>query len=121
MRPGIRKPRSIVPDASRLAFAQSKAAVVALASAGLGVLDLMLQAAWALCLDLGRAPAGVITGAMNAGGLTGGFACTLVIGYLVRATGGYRASLCTIAGMVMVSAILFLFIDPSRPVWSEAA
>jgi ACS family glucarate transporter-like MFS transporter len=103
-----------------LAFATSKTAVVVLASLGLGVLDLMLPAAWSLCLDLGRAHAGVISGAMNAGGLTGGFACTLVFGYLVRATGGYRASLCTIAAMVMVSALLFLCIDPAKPVWSEA-
>jgi MFS transporter, ACS family, glucarate transporter len=104
-----------------LAFATSKAAIVVLASLGLGVLDLMLPAAWSLCLDVGRGHAGVITAAMNAGGLAGGFACTLVFGYLVRATGGYRASLCTIAAMVTMSAILFLFIDPARPVWSEAA
>jgi MFS transporter, ACS family, glucarate transporter len=104
-----------------LAFANSKVAVVVFASLGLGVLDLMLPAAWSLCLDLGRTHAGVITGAMNTGGLTGGFACTLVFGFLVRATGGYRASLCTIAAMVMTSAILFLFINPARPVWREAA
>lgn len=102
-----------------LAFTKDKALVVILASLGFGVLDLMLPAAWALCLDLGRAHAGVLTGAMNSAGLAGGFVCTVLFGYLVRETGGYRAPLGTIAAMVMLSAILFTMIDPSRPVWGE--
>jgi nitrate/nitrite transporter NarK len=93
--------------------------VVTLSSIGFGVLDVMLPAAWSLCLDLGRAHTGVLTGAMNSAGLVGGFVCTVLFGYLVRATGGYRTPLRVVAGMVMVSAILFLFIDPNRPVWKE--
>ena len=102
-----------------LAFAKQKVVVAVLAALGLGVLDLMLPAAWSLCIDLGRAHAGVLSGAMNGAGMTGGFVCTLVFGYLVRSTGGYRAPLCLIAAMVMASAILFAFINPARPVWKE--
>jgi predicted MFS family arabinose efflux permease len=102
-----------------LAYATGKALVVILSSAGFGVLDVMLPAAWSLCLDLGRAHAGALTGAMNSAGLAGGFVCTVLFGYLVRATGGYRAPLMVIAGMVMASAVLFLLIDPHRPVWEE--
>jgi ACS family glucarate transporter-like MFS transporter len=102
-----------------LAFATNQAAVIVLASLGFGVLDLMLPAAWSLCLDLGQANAGVLTGTMNSAGLAGGFTCTVLFGYLVRATGGYRAPLCVIAAMVMASAILFAFIDPYRGVWKE--
>jgi MFS family permease len=102
-----------------LAFAKDKALVVILSSIGFGVLDLMLPAAWSLCLDLGRAHAGVITATMNTAGLAGGFVCTVLFGYLVRETGGYRAPLCLIAAMVMTSAILFALIDPYRPVWDE--
>jgi len=101
-----------------LAFAKDKTLVVVLASMGFGVLDLMLPATWSLCLDLGRAHAGVLTGTMNSAGLAGGFVCTVMFGYLVRATGGYRAPLCVVAGMVMLSAILFSLIDPHRPVWN---
>jgi MFS family permease len=103
-----------------LAFAKGKALVVILSSAGFGVLDLMLPATWALCLDLGRAHAGVLTGTMNSAGLAGGFVCTVLFGYLVRTTGGYRTPLCMIAAMVMLSAILFSLIDPYRPVWKES-
>jgi MFS family permease len=103
-----------------LAFTTDKTLVIVLASAGFGVLDLMLPAAWSLCLDLGRSHAGVLSGAMNSAGLAGGFICTVSFGYLVRDTGGYRAPLCLIAGMVMLSAILFTLIDPRRPVWKES-
>jgi MFS family permease len=102
-----------------LAFADDKALIVILAAIGFGVLDLMVPAAWSLCLDLGRSHAGVLTGAMNSAGLAGGFVCTVLFGYLVRETGAYRAPLCAIAGMVMLSAILFTMIDPTRPVWSD--
>jgi len=102
-----------------LAYARRKAVVMILSSLGFGVLDLMLPATWSLCLDLGRAHAGVLTGAMNSAGLAGGFVCTVLFGYLVRETGGYRAPLSVIAAMVMLSAVLFLLIDPNRPIWKE--
>jgi predicted MFS family arabinose efflux permease len=103
-----------------LAFAKDKTLVMILSPLGFGVLDLMLPAAWSLCLDLGRAHAGVLTATMNTAGLAGGFMCTVLFGYLVRATGGYHTPLCVVAAMVMLSAILFALIDPRRPVWKEA-
>lgn len=103
-----------------LAFTTDKTWIIVFASVGFGVLDLMLPAAWALCLDLGRHHAGVLSGAMNSAGLAGGFTCTVLFGYLVRGTGGYRAPLCLIAAMVMLSAILFAVIDPRKPVWTES-
>ena len=102
-----------------LAYSTDKVLIIILSSIGFGVLDLMLPATWSLCLDLGRAHAGVLTGAMNSAGLAGGFVCTVLFGYLVRATSGYRAPLTMVAAMVMLSAILFVLIDPNRPVWKE--
>ena len=102
-----------------LAFAKDKTSIVVLSSIGFGVLDLMLPAAWSLCLDLGRKNAGVLTGTMNTAGLAGGFVCTVLFGYLVKETGGYRVPLCCIAGMVMTSAVIFALIDPYQPVWEE--
>jgi MFS family permease len=104
-----------------LAYASNKVLVVTLSSLGFGVLDLMLPAAWSLCLDLGHAHAGALSGAMNSAGLAGGTVCTVLFGYLVRATGGYRVPLTVVAGMVMLSAGFFALIDPRRPVWKEAA
>lgn len=102
-----------------LALSTDKTTIMILASLGFGVLDMMLPAAWAVCLDLGRAHAGVLTATMNTAGMGGGFVCTVLFGYLVRATGGYRLPLCVIAAMVMSSAILFAFIDPHQAVWRQ--
>jgi MFS family permease len=102
-----------------LAFSADKVAIVLLASAGFGVLDLMLPAAWSLCLDIGGSHAGAVGGAMNTAGLAGGFVCTVLFGYVVKATGGYRTPICLIGIMVMISAAIFLLIDPYRPVWTD--
>jgi hypothetical protein len=43
----------------------------------------------------------------------------VLFGYLVKATGGYRTPICLIGIMVMISAAIFLLIDPYRPVWTD--
>jgi nitrate/nitrite transporter NarK len=78
----------------------------------------MLPSAWAVCLDLGKAHAGAVTGAMNSAGQFGGFVCSVLFGYLVEATGDYDAPLYVIAAMVLVSAVLFTCLDPTRPLIS---
>jgi MFS transporter, ACS family, glucarate transporter len=82
------------------------------------VMDLMLPSAWAVCLDVGGKHAGVVSGAMNTAGNLGGFACTVLFGYIVTAF-GYNAPLLVIASMLMTSAILFTRIDPTKPLVAE--
>jgi MFS transporter, ACS family, glucarate transporter len=89
-------------------------AVVILSSLGFGVADLMLPAAWAVCLDIGRDHAGVVTGVMNTAGQFGGFTCSVLFGYLVEATANYNLPVWIVAAMVMTAALLFLRIDPTR-------
>lgn len=98
-----------------LALVQHKALVVLLSTLGFGVMDLMLASAWAVCLDVGAAHAGVVTGVMNTAGQAGGFVCTVLFGYVVRATGSYRAPLALVAAMLACGAGLFAKIDPTRP------
>lgn len=102
-----------------MTLTHNKPAIVVLSSLGFGVADLMLPAAWALCLDVGHRHAGVVTGTMNTAGQLGGFVCSVLYGYIVQATGNYQAPLWLIAGMVMLSALLFSRIDPTRPLLSE--
>jgi ACS family glucarate transporter-like MFS transporter len=104
-----------------LTFTDNKAAIVVLSSLGFGIADLMLPTAWAVCLDVGRDRAGVVTGTMNTAGQFGGFACSVLFGYVVKATGGYRAPLRLIAAMVAVAALLFTRIDPTRPLVKDAS
>src|SRR5205823_259993 len=76
-----------------MTFVKSHAAVVVLSSLGFGIADLMLPSAWAICLDIGRNHAGVVTGAMNTAGQLGGFVCSVLFGYMVKATNNYQQPL----------------------------
>lgn len=98
-----------------MTLTKEPAAIVVLSSLGFGVSDLMLPSAWAICLDIGKTQAGALTGVMNTAGQAGGFACSVLFGYVVKATGNYQAPVWIVAAMVMMSAVLFLRIDATRP------
>ncbi len=85
----------------------NQAAIVVLSSLGFGAADLMLPAAWAICMDVSGPHAGAATGAMNTAGQLGGFVCTVLFGYVVRATGNYQAPVWIVAALVMAGALLF--------------
>jgi MFS family permease len=98
-----------------------KALTVLFLTLGFGVMDLMLPTAWAICLDTGHRYAGAVTGAMNMGGQFGGFACTVLFGYVVKCSGNYQTPLFLIALMLLISAALFWCIDPTRPLLTDEA
>jgi MFS family permease len=92
----------------------AKTSIVVLSSLGFGVADLMLPMAWAVCLDIGRANAGLVTGAMNTAGQLGGFVCSVAFGYVVTATGSYHVPVWGIAGLLLIAAYLFAHINPEE-------
>nr|WP_236676221.1 MFS transporter [Chryseolinea lacunae] len=81
--------------------------------------DLALPVAFAVCVDIGRQNSGVVVGAMNFAGQLGGFFITLIFGILVQQTGNFSYPLFLIAGCLIVSAGLWLKIDPTRAVEVE--
>ena len=84
-----------------------------LATLGLGVMDLMLPSAWAMCMSIGGRYGGTATGVMNTAGNFGGWVGAIVFGYIVKATGDYNPPLRLIAGMVLVAALVFSCVDCS--------
>ena len=94
-------------------------AIVVLATLGFGVMDLMLPSAWAMCMGLGGQFGGTATGMMNTAGNLGGWVCTVVFGYVVKATGDYNLPLRGVAGMVLVAAVLFSRVDCSSSLADE--
>lgn len=98
------------------AFIPGKMAVFVFLSLCFGIFDLMLPSAWALCIDLGKQHAGAISGAMNTAGNIGGFCCGILFGQLVQSSGNYNLPLYMIAVMLIVSAVLFAFINPTKPI-----
>ncbi len=101
------------------AFIPGKMAVFVFLSLCFGIFDLMLPSAWALCIDLGKRNAGTISGAMNTAGNIGGFCCGILFGELVQQSGNYNLPLYMIAVMLLVSALLFAFINPEKPIIKE--
>ena len=101
------------------AFIPGKMAVFVFLSLCFGIFDLMLPSAWALCIDLGKRQAGTLSGAMNTAGNLGGFCCGILFGELVQQSGNYNLPLYVIAVMLVVSAVLFAFINPEKPIVKE--
>lgn len=98
------------------AFIPGKIQVFVFLSLCFGVIDLMLPSAWAVCLDIGKNYGGVISGAMNTAGNIGGFTCAILFGYIVEKSGNYNFPLYIIAGMLVISALLFSRIDASKTI-----
>jgi MFS transporter, ACS family, glucarate transporter len=87
-----------------------KAILIALALASA---DLALSAAWAVCLDIGREYAGVVTGFMNTFGNLGGFFGPLVAGYAIDRWGSWTLAFYVAAGVYAAGAICWLFVNPN--------
>ena len=98
------------------AFIPGKTAVFVFLSLCFGIFDLMLPSAWALCIDLGKQHAGTVSGAMNTAGNIGGFCCGILFGELVQQSGNYNLPLYMMSGMLVISAVLFAFINPTKPI-----
>lgn len=94
-----------------MSFATSHLAVVILASSSFAVMDLMLPAAWAMCMSIGGPYGGIASGVMNTSGQAGGLFCTLAFGYIVSATGNYNIPVRVIAAMVFIAALIFSRVD----------
>ncbi len=83
---------------------------------GFAASDFMLPVAWAVCLDVGKKYAGTVTGAMNTAGQLGSFTVAAAFGFVVTAFGGnYDAPLYPMAALMGLSTLLWLKIDPTRP------
>lgn len=87
-----------------------------LLACALASVDLALSACWAVCLDIGRDHAGVITGYMNTIGNLGGLVTPLVFGYAVERLGSWTLPFYVTAGVYGAGAVAWLFIDPERKV-----
>ncbi len=81
---------------------------------GFAASDLMLPAAWAVCVDIGREASGTVSGAMNTAGQAGAVIMSVGYGALID-TYGWNFPLALIACSCFVSMACWLAIDPSKP------
>jgi len=87
---------------------------VGLLAVGMGVLNMMLPVAWAVCADVGGEHTGAVSGAMNTAGQLGSFISAVAFGYLVEGLGSYDRALMPLAGMLVVGGVAFAMVDPRR-------
>lgn len=100
-----------------------------LLSLGYACMDAMLPVAWAVCLDIGKKYAGAVSGSMNMAGQLASFASSFLFGYIVTwaqnqgmtKTEAYNFPLLPFSIMLLVSASLFLRIDPEKQLVPEPA
>ncbi len=88
---------------------------------GLAGSDFMLPVAWAVCLDISDTYAGTVSAAMNTAGQVGSFLSSVAFGYIVTASGSYNTPLVVLGAMAVLSAFLWLKIDPTQRVDTGAA
>jgi ACS family glucarate transporter-like MFS transporter len=72
-----------------------------------------------VCLDLGVRYAGAVTGAMNMATYIAALISSVAYGYIVKSY-GYDAPFIPMIVLLMISALLWLKIDPTREVMPEA-
>ncbi|MDO4758358.1 MAG: MFS transporter [Rikenellaceae bacterium] len=101
------------------AFIEGKTEVFVFLALCFGVIDLMLPSAWAICSDISGRFSGAVSGAMNTAGNIGGFVCATAFGYLIEATGNYNTPLFVIAAMLVIAAVLFCCINPTKKLINE--
>ncbi|OAI56579.1 hypothetical protein AYO47_08885 [Planctomyces sp. SCGC AG-212-M04] len=104
------------------AMASDREEAVIMLALSFGVCECMLPCAFALCLDVGGGMGGAVSGAMNTAGQAGVFSGTVLFGYLVQkyreplgVQAAYQLPLYAIAAMILFSGLLFVLINPIRP------
>jgi MFS transporter, ACS family, glucarate transporter len=80
---------------------------------------LVVSSAWAVCLDVGRRYAGVVTGFMNTVGNLGGALSPLVVGYAVKVSGSWKPPFYVMAFVFGMGAAVWLLVDPNRALFPD--
>jgi MFS transporter, ACS family, glucarate transporter len=79
-----------------------------------------ISAAWAVCLDVGKRNAGVVTGFMNTVGNIGGAIAPVVVGYAVNEFHSWTMPFYVMAAVFVFGIFMWLLVDPKRSVLEES-
>jgi len=100
---------ALLYGSTRISDRTGRAALIVLA---LACADLALSACWAVCLDVGRNFAGVVTGCMNTFGNLGGVVGPMVVGYTIQWWNSWSVPFYITSAIYLIGAISWLAIDP---------
>jgi MFS family permease len=104
-----------------IAVAQVKSDLLAASLLALALCfqTMTISAAWAVCLDVGRKNAGVVTGFMNTVGNLGGAIAPIVVGYAVKEWNSWTLPFYLMAGVFVFGLLMWLVVDPAKSVLAE--
>ena len=77
--------------------------------------------AWTVCVEIGGAHAGVVSGAMNMFGNLGGALVSLVVGFSLKDFHSWNAPLYSIAAFYLLAAAAWLLVDPEQMIVAKPA
>jgi len=92
----------------------SRGAAVVFLSLAYGAITFQQTSVFAVCLDIGRRRAGMVTGFMNTAAQVGGWVSTVSFGYLVDRLGNYTLPMVPMVAFLAVGTLLWLRFDPAR-------
>ena len=98
-----------------VARAEDKFVAAVLISVALFFQFLTTPAVWATCLDIGRRRAGVVSGTTNMFGNLAGTVAPIIFGYVVQTWGSWTIPFYIAAAIMFGGVVMWLFIDPRRP------
>jgi MFS family permease len=102
-----------------VARADSNRTIAILLPLALAFQTITISAAWAVCLDIGRKYAGIVSGCMNTVGNIGGAIAPLVVGYAVKHWGSWTLPFYVMAGVFCFGVVMWLLVDPRKSVFQE--
>ncbi len=94
------------------------ALAVAILTGGAGAIYLSQSGFWSVTADIAGAHTGVVSGFMNMGCQIGG-AITASLTPWIAVNYGWTAAFGTAAALVVVGAVVWAFVDPTRPLMAE--
>ena len=97
-------------------LAESPVVAIVLMATAVAGLELTTGVSWAVPLDIGRDHAGQVSGLMNMFGNVGGAISPVVFALLVDTTGSWTPPFILGSALCLIAGLLWLKIDPSRPV-----
>lgn len=74
-----------------------------------------VMSSYAVCADIGRNNAGTVTGAMNFCGQMGAFFLAIIFAKVINLTGSYNAPLIVVFLVELTGCLLWLAINPTKP------
>jgi MFS family permease len=76
--------------------------------------------AWSTCVDIGREHSATVAATMNTSGQIAAILSQPVVGYSVKWLGNWDVPFWLLAGLFVMGALCWLFIEPTRPIYHHA-